>query len=511
MPTIRLNDAEWTYDENEPLGPAGGFGEVFRGTGVDGAVAVKRLKLTASEAAHREMNIGQALAGRSLKHVVPVLDFGQDASSDGYFLVMPICDRSLQDEISAKGVLTVAEARSVALDVLAGLREVGDIVHRDLKPGNVLYLDGTWRLADFGIAKFVEDSTSLRTLRGSLTPAYGAPEQWHGEAPTRVTDVYALGCMLHTMLTGSPPFEGSQDQIREAHLHQTPPALGVDTRLSAFVGQMLRKTPASRPSIERCVEVISTVEAARAKPVHTGLLAAAGQVSQEAAAAEAAAQAAATAKRQREAIVREASAELDAILKRLWAEIKEASDEARINRNTITLGRGTLAASEIASIKSQVQQPDPYGRSSEWDVAASATMSVTRAKMSRPQRTAHDIPIVYAGRMTSDDQDYTWSATLFFGKSQRDPNYRWRETAFWSFSRSQNGQDEPHALQPDDREFGIVFSNVMGSTSTAYGPFAIDGENEDTFQHRWLTLFTKAVTGELCRPNQMPIPDHFWR
>jgi hypothetical protein len=355
----------------------------------------------------------------------------------------------------------------------------------------------------------VEDSTSLRTLRGSLTPAYGAPEQWQGEAPTRVTDVYALGCMLHTMLTGSPPFGGSQDQIREAHLHQPPPALGVDARLSAFVGQMLRKTPASRPSIERCIEVISTVEAARARPVHTGLLAAAGQVSQQAAAAEAAAQAAATAKRQREALIREAGAELDAILKRLWAEIKEASDEAKINRNTIALGRGTLAVSEVVSIKLQDQQPDPYGRSPEWDIAASATMSVTRAKITRPQRTVHDIPIVYARRMTSEDQDYIWSATLFFGKSQQDPNYRWREAAFWSFS--QNGQDEPHALKPDDREFGMVFSNVMGSISTAYGPFPIDGEDEDTFHHRWLTLFTKAVTGELCRPNQMPIPDHFWQ
>ena len=48
MQTIFLNNAEWAYDEDEPLGPAGGFGEVFRGTGVNGAVAVKRLKLTAS-------------------------------------------------------------------------------------------------------------------------------------------------------------------------------------------------------------------------------------------------------------------------------------------------------------------------------------------------------------------------------------------------------------------------------------------------------------------------------
>ena len=55
MPTIHLNSAEWTFDEDAPLGPPGGFGEVFRGSGASGPVAIKRLKLTASEAAHREM------------------------------------------------------------------------------------------------------------------------------------------------------------------------------------------------------------------------------------------------------------------------------------------------------------------------------------------------------------------------------------------------------------------------------------------------------------------------
>lgn len=510
MPTIRLNEAEWNYDDAAPLGPAGGFGEVFRGEGGIGPVAVKRLKLTASAAAHREMNISQALSGRSLTHVVPVLDYGQDAGSDSYFLVMPICDRSLQDEIDAKGVLTLAEARSVALHVLAGLREVGEIVHRDLKPGNVLYLNDTWRLADFGIAKFVEDSTSLRTLRGSLTPAYGAPEQWNGEAPSRATDIYALGCMLHTMLTGSPPFSGSQDEVREAHLHQPPPPMGGDTRLSAFVGQMLRKAAASRPTIDRCIEVIGAMDAERARPIHTGLLAAAGHISRQAAAAEAAAQAAATAERQRQQLVHEATSELDAIVKRLFDEIREASEEARVTKDSISLGRGTLTFGYATAVIRQPRQ-DEYGQHPAWEIAASATLSVTRAAIVRPARTAADVPIIYAGRATPDDFDYKWSATLFYGKSQQDPNYRWRETAFWSFAQGGNSSHTPYALQPDNRDFQVAFSNTMGVANTAYGPLAIDGEDEETFQHRWLTLFTRAVTGELNRPDRMPVPDHYLR
>ncbi|WP_242127736.1 serine/threonine-protein kinase [Sphingobium sp. Sx8-8] len=508
MPAIRLNNDEWTFDEGDRLGPPGGFGEVFRGSGSNGIVAVKRLKLTASDAAHREMNIGRSLGSRTLDHVVPILDYGQDANSDGYFLVMPVCDRSLQDEVKSRGVLTLTEAKAVALDVLAGLREVDDIVHRDLKPGNVLYFEDRWRLADFGIAKFVEDSTSLRTLRGSLTPAYGAPEQWRGEAPSHATDVYALGCMLHTMLNGAPPFTGTQDEIREAHLHAVPPALVGEPRLAAFVGQMLRKSPASRPTVERCIEVIGLIEAANARPAHAGLLAAAGQVSRAVAAAEAAAEAKATLDRQRRDLVNEASNELDAIIGRLWASVVSVSDDVSSSKSSISLGRGTLSFSGTNAVQ---LSNDAYGSRPTWEIVAGATLSLTRAKFVHPARSVEGFPIIYVGRSTPDDRDYKWGATLFFGRSKEDPNYRWRETAFWSFGANRNGGDEPFALQPDDREFQIAFSNTMGATNSAYGPLAIDGEDEDQFQHRWLTLFSKAVTGELNRPNQMPIPDHYLR
>lgn len=509
MPRIRLNVTEWTYDTSDLLGPPGGFGEVFRGAGDIGPVAVKRLKLTASEAAHREMNIGQALAQRTLEYVVPVLDYGQDADSDGYFLVMPICERSLHDEILSKGVLSLTETRTVALDILSGLSEVGDIVHRDLKPQNVLFFDGKWRLADFGIAKFVEDSTSLQTLRGSLTPAYGAPEQWNSETPTHATDVYSLGCMFHTMLTGQPPFVGSQEQIRDAHLHQAPPALGVDSRLSAFVGQMLRKSPASRPSIGRCVEVVSSVEVTQARRPHAGLLEAAGEISREAAAKEAAAQAAATARRARQQLVEEAAADLKGIVDRLFGDIKLASDEVHSTQDSISLGRGTLTFGRVAEVPlAQTKRENIYGEP-EWEVAAAASLAVTRSKIVRPTHTSEGGSIFYVGRETPYDRDYTWSATLFFGRSKKEPDYRWREIGFWSFAAG--SPEAPYSLAPGDRNFELAFSNVMGSVDVAYGPWAVDGEDEDAFQHRWLSLFTKAVRGELNQPSSMPIGDHFFQ
>jgi serine/threonine-protein kinase len=63
MNTIKLNRHKWCIDPKTSLGPPGGFGEVFLGEGIDGKVAIKRLKVTAAVAAHRELEIGKALYG----------------------------------------------------------------------------------------------------------------------------------------------------------------------------------------------------------------------------------------------------------------------------------------------------------------------------------------------------------------------------------------------------------------------------------------------------------------
>ncbi len=164
---ISLPDGKWTYDSEKPLGLAGGFGQVFVGIGADGEpVAVKRLKIEAKQAGHRELRIALDLKGRELQHVMPVLDSGEDAASKAYFVVMPRAEKSLQDRIDEGKTLDAREAIEVLLQIVEGLNEVSDIVHRDLKPANVLFHDGVWKVADFGIARFVADTTSARTLKG---------------------------------------------------------------------------------------------------------------------------------------------------------------------------------------------------------------------------------------------------------------------------------------------------------------------------------------------------------
>src|SRR5207244_13634179 len=86
-----------------------------------------------------------------------------------------------------------SDAVEVVRQIARGLIEVGDWIHRDLKPENVLFLDGKWKIADFGIARIAEADTASYTLKHALSAPYAAPEQWHGERATHATEIYALG------------------------------------------------------------------------------------------------------------------------------------------------------------------------------------------------------------------------------------------------------------------------------------------------------------------------------
>ncbi len=483
MIEIRLSREVWQFDENDAIGSPGGFGEVFRGQGSRGQVAIKRLKITADAAAHREMNIGQILVGRQPKHVVPVLDCGQDSNSDRYYLVMPICDCSLQDRIGKSGRLSWEEAKDVALDIISGLDEVGDIVHRDLKPANILRHEKRWKIADFGIAKFVQDSTSLETLRRSLTPTYAAPEQWRGERPTGATDIYALGCILHAMINGRPPFLGDYDDIREAHLNKEPPPLkDVDQRLEGLARLMLRKSAENRPSLERCRKVFSEVAAGPMKERSQALAAAGAKVAQEELAAEAKHRAEEDARRSRKQSADEAIKELRGILSRLSDEITATSVMAQRSANSIRLGAAVLSNDQPTAIAAATNQ-------SGWDVLAASILQVGGSL----NRQAFHEP-----------EYYKYSATLAYAKTPDDPSYRWREISFFNWAGS-SMESAPAALHPDSRDFHLALSQVVSGWQTAFGPLPIDGEDEDAFSERWIKLFTKAVSGRLIPPTSLPL------
>ena len=494
--TIRLPDGEWKYDDADPLGKAGGFGEVFRGRGKDRDVAVKRLKLSAKQAAHRELKIGHQLMQRELSNVVPILDAGQDANSDRYFLVMPVCDCSLQDKIdeSEDGV-DINTANDAITAIIAGLQEVGDITHRDLKPANILLHDGKWKVADFGIAKFVEDSTSLETLRDSLTPAYAAPEQWQGERPSSATDVYALGCIIHALINGQPPFDGSVDDIREKHLHSAPAQISkLSSRFSVFVSQMLRKPSDARPTLVRCSQVLPGIRLGKdaESGSHSALAEAAKQVAGWEAQEEAERQAADTLRRKRDALFEDAKREMFAIRDRLFNSIKEQSESVKITpKGFLAFGHAGLELKcEPEKIEKFIMEMHG-GRGNAynytgWDVLGWSIISV--ACLRYPA-----------------DQTYTWSATLLYADRKDGNGFRWYEVAFWTLADST--KDEPFALEGYKADIDLALGNIMHTVNVAYGPLPIDGEDEERFIERWMGLVAKAATGDLSKPNSMPISD----
>jgi serine/threonine protein kinase len=495
MQIIRLPGGEWEYDEEAPLGKAGGFGEVFRGRGLDGEVAIKRLKLNATQAAHRELTIGQQLMQRSLSYVVPIIDAGQDAESDRYFFVMPLCDCSLQDKIDeATNGVDLEVASEAISSIIAGLSEVKDITHRDLKPANILLHEGRWKVADFGIAKFVEDSTSTETLRDSLTPAYAAPEQWRGERPSTATDVYALGCIIHAIFLGHPPFVGSIDDIREDHLHTAPAPISVlPPRISAFVSYMLRKPSNARPTLARCEKVLAGIREAQNQEVtaHPAIEVAAKQVAEREAIEEAKRIAAQTLRRERDELFADASKEILAIKDRLFENIRSYSESVKIDsRGPLIFGSAKLhfgnpeQLDEVVAAIHAAPDRELYHYTG-WDVLGWALIDVNCEK-------------------GSGHRPYTWSASLLFADRKDGGGFRWYEVSFWTIGRD---RDEPFGLEGYKADIDLALGNIMHSVNVAYGPLPIDGEDEEVFIARWIDLVAKAAIGQLTRPSGMPIRD----
>jgi serine/threonine-protein kinase len=200
------------YVTGELLG-TGGMGEVYDAidTRLDRPVALKRLRADLADdvAMRRRVETEARLAAR-LTHpnVVTVFDSGLDGGHP--FIVMERLEgRTLRDELTA-GPMQLEAARSMGLQVLEALSAAHGmgLIHRDVKPGNILVAgDGTWKVADFGIATSIDDDHTL-TRTGELlgSVSYLAPERLEGHAATTRSDLYSLGVVLYEALTGQPPF-----------------------------------------------------------------------------------------------------------------------------------------------------------------------------------------------------------------------------------------------------------------------------------------------------------------
>ncbi|MGW6482740.1 protein kinase domain-containing protein, partial [Streptomyces sp. NPDC055059] len=162
------------------------------------------------------------------------------------------------------GRLPLTRAVSVAAqiaDILA-LTHTDPVIHRDLKPANIM-ITGSWKvkLLDFGVAAVFGTANPRLTQAGHIlgTVAYMAPEQFNDRGDIiPQTDLYALGCLLYQMLTGTTPFTGDHATVMDGHRNRPPTSLHIlrpdaPADIGALVLSLLAKEPAARPASARRV------------------------------------------------------------------------------------------------------------------------------------------------------------------------------------------------------------------------------------------------------------------
>jgi serine/threonine protein kinase len=180
--------------------------------GLDRPVAVKVMASPADARIERFQREARAAARLTHANVVQVYDVGSEGGL--HYIVMEYVDGRSLDELIGTPVLTLEKTLGILFAVARALQSAHEqgIIHRDIKPSNILiHRSGQPKLADFGLAKSLDDVESL-SGSGDLigTPRYMSPEQVL-EAPEGIdsrTDVYSLGAVMYEMLTGTPPVDG---------------------------------------------------------------------------------------------------------------------------------------------------------------------------------------------------------------------------------------------------------------------------------------------------------------
>ncbi|PWV46331.1 serine/threonine-protein kinase [Nocardiopsis sp. L17-MgMaSL7] len=222
----------------------------------------------------RFINEAHSVAKLSHPNVVQVFDQGEDQGH--VFLAMEyVPGQTLRDLLKEHGRLAPKQALNFMASVLAalGAAHQAGMVHRDVKPENVLISkDGRVKVADFGLARAVEQSNQGLTRTGTLmgTAAYLAPEQIEKGTADARSDVYAAGIMLYELLTGGQPHTGetpiaiayqhvTEDVPRPSHfLPNLPP------EVDGLVTKATERDPRYRPSnagqyLAKVLEVLRTL------------------------------------------------------------------------------------------------------------------------------------------------------------------------------------------------------------------------------------------------------------
>jgi len=259
---------------------SGGMGRVFVAEHVrlGRRVALKVLRSEFSgnlEAVKRFFAEARSVNCISHENIIEVSDFVESARGPSFYIMELLRGIGLHDLQRREGVLPLARALPIALQVCSalGAAHQAGIIHRDLKPDNIFLIERAGRrdfvkLLDFGVAKLmnatVDDASAYRSSAGMVvgTPNYMAPEQAMGHAANHLVDVYAMGVILFEMVAGRRPFVGTTArEVMVQHLTVPPaspsklnPAHAIPAALEELILACLRKEPGERPGTIQQVE-----------------------------------------------------------------------------------------------------------------------------------------------------------------------------------------------------------------------------------------------------------------
>jgi serine/threonine protein kinase len=241
---------------------SGGMSTVFKAKHMllDKFVAIKfiRKKLIYDKGAAKRFR-QEAKASTELHHenICAVKEYEIHAESRPFLVMDYLEGKSLTDVIAEEGPLATLRALEIAAEICQGLAHAHskNVIHRDIKPGNVVLVKDSRgaesvRLVDFGLAKLLrqEQAGPNLTQTGEIfgTPNYMSPEQCLGKTVDERSDIYSLGCLMHEMIYGKPPFQASSNiEVIMSHVSEQP-KLKNNSVVDALILKCLEKDPYQR-------------------------------------------------------------------------------------------------------------------------------------------------------------------------------------------------------------------------------------------------------------------------
>jgi urea transport system substrate-binding protein len=240
----------------------GGMGVVLKAHDpmIERDVAIKVLaEHLAADALALERFLAEAKAAGKLNHpnVTAIYEIGQEGTTH-YLVLEYVAGGSLGDRLEKHEPFSVLSATQALMDACKGVAAAhdGGMIHRDIKPANfMLAASGSIKIADFGLAKTVSDSTRNLTQAGMLvgTPFFMSPEQCEARPLDRRSDIYSLGATYYSLLSGKLPYQETQTVTQLMYLHchgPVPDPRSVNPAIpeacSRIVARAMAKSPEER-------------------------------------------------------------------------------------------------------------------------------------------------------------------------------------------------------------------------------------------------------------------------